>query len=67
MGDGLRLRQIIINLLSNAVKFTDTGEIVLTVDRLEPAAPPNGQPNGREAFTAHFCVRDTGMGIPRNG
>ncbi|WP_406411138.1 response regulator [Streptomyces sp. NBC_01614] len=64
MGDGLRLRQIIINLLSNAVKFTDTGEIVLTVDRLEPAAPPNGQPNGREAFTAHFCVRDTGMGIP---
>lgn len=55
IGDSTRLRQIIINLLSNAVKFTDQGAItieisasILDLDKAE----------------FHFCVRDTGIGIP---
>ncbi|WP_406419403.1 response regulator [Streptomyces sp. NBC_01614] len=69
MSDGMRLRQILVNLLSNAVKFTETGEVVLTVSRLPPAhdAPQSAAPEGQEAFTVQFSVRDTGMGIPPDG
>ncbi|MEL7036112.1 MAG: response regulator [Cyanobacteria bacterium J06592_8] len=31
IGDGARLRQILVNLLSNAVKFTAAGEVVVSV------------------------------------
>ncbi|MEO7573960.1 MAG: GAF domain-containing protein [Acidimicrobiales bacterium] len=51
-GDVTRLRQVLVNLLANAVKFTETGEVVLTV---EP---------GDEPGNLHLSVRDTGIGIP---
>lgn len=50
MGDGQRLRQVILNLLGNAVKFTESGEVLLEV-----AAGPEW---------LEVSVRDTGPGIP---
>ena len=55
LGDSTRLRQIILNLLTNAVKFTDSGEVLLTVE-----AVAGGQ--GEERF--RVTVADTGIGIP---
>jgi signal transduction histidine kinase/DNA-binding response OmpR family regulator len=56
IGDGSRLRQILLNLLNNAVKFTDQGEVVVSV------APVATERPGRHRF--HVAVRDTGIGIP---
>jgi two-component system, sensor histidine kinase and response regulator len=55
-GDPLRIRQILINFANNAVKFTDRGEIVIRVERLDEASP-------RPRIRLRFEVRDTGIGI----
>ncbi len=59
VGDGGRLRQVILNLLSNAVKFTERGEVVVTVGgtRLHGG-------RGRPRWEIRVDVRDTGIGIP---
>ena len=54
--DPLRLKQILINLLSNACKFTRNGDILLKVTERSIAGKT----------VAHFCVRDTGTGIPED-
>ena len=51
--DPARLRQILFNLVGNALKFTEAGRINISVDQQN--CPPN---------TLHFCVTDTGIGIP---
>jgi PAS domain S-box-containing protein len=55
VGDGGRLRQIILNLVGNAIKFTDQGEVGVnvTVDQ-----------RGANDVRLRFTVRDTGIGIP---
>jgi CheY-like chemotaxis protein len=55
LGDGTRLRQIVVNLLTNAVKFTERGEVVLTVE---------SETVVDNVHTLHFAVHDTGIGIP---
>lgn len=54
-GDPGRLRQIIINLLGNAIKFTHTGEVVLSVKKL--------QDESGNCVRLHVEVADTGVGL----
>ncbi|RLS57204.1 MAG: response regulator [Planctomycetota bacterium] len=54
LGDGLRLRQIVLNLVGNAIKFTDKGEVVVSVHR---------ETQTESSVLLHFAVRDTGIGI----
>ncbi len=54
LGDGDRLRQILLNLLSNAMKFTDRGEIVVTL---------KGQRDEYGVFWLEMAVADSGLGI----
>jgi PAS domain S-box-containing protein len=56
LGDGLRLRQIILNLLGNAAKFTPRGSINLRARLLEI----------EDEATLCIEVEDTGIGIPRD-
>jgi PAS domain S-box-containing protein len=63
VGDATRLRQILINLLNNAIKFTDTGEVVLSVDG---KALESGEEVAGRWHRLHFAVRDSGIGIPRD-
>ncbi|QUL54303.1 PAS domain S-box protein [Paenibacillus tritici] len=55
IGDGERLKQVLLNLVGNAVKFTSTGGIKVGVQRIA------GSPAG---VTLQFTVADTGSGIP---
>jgi signal transduction histidine kinase/CheY-like chemotaxis protein len=55
IGDGQRLKQVLLNLVGNAVKFTDAGTVTL---ELRP-----GPPGALGGLSASFEVRDTGVGI----
>jgi CheY-like chemotaxis protein len=54
--DAVRVRQILANLLSNAVKFTREGRV-----KLEWGIETDGAKG-----SVHFCVTDTGIGIPQD-
>ncbi len=55
LGDGDRLRQVLMNVVGNAVKFTDAGHVVVAVTtrRLRDGTAE-----------VHVAVTDTGPGIP---
>lgn len=52
IGDPNRIRQVVLNFLTNAVKFTETGEVLLRVERGD--AGPN---------SLRIAVTDSGIGI----
>jgi PAS domain S-box-containing protein len=55
--DAGRLRQVIVNLVGNAIKFTETGEVVLSVEQVDRSG---------NFVTLQFQVADTGIGIPED-
>ncbi|MBI9020602.1 MAG: response regulator, partial [Verrucomicrobia bacterium] len=55
IGDDSRLRQILLNLLSNAIKFTQEGEVIIEIGRVETSDP--------DLCELICSVRDTGIGI----
>lgn len=56
LGDGLRLRQIVLNLLGNAAKFTAAGGVDLVA---------RAEMRGADEQVLVIDVTDTGIGIPR--
>ena len=55
IGDGGRVRQILLNLAGNAVKFTDSGWVRIAVREITREG---------EHSTLRISVQDTGIGIP---
>ncbi|MFM7674350.1 MAG: response regulator [Synechococcus sp.] len=59
LGDGNRLRQVLLNLVSNAVKFTSQGSVLVRLSR-----PGGSEPAPFESrCELQFQVEDTGIGI----
>jgi len=56
VSDVTRLRQILVNLINNAIKFTDQGEILVSVKRINTID---------DSAEIQFSVKDTGIGIPK--
>ena len=55
IGDEGRFRQILINLVGNAIKFTESGEVVVTIEE---------EARFDDRISLLVSVRDTGIGIP---
>jgi signal transduction histidine kinase/ActR/RegA family two-component response regulator len=56
VGDPLKLSQILINLIGNSVKFTQNGDVVVRVKKLE-------EKNSKVSL--HFEIEDNGVGISK--
>jgi two-component system, sensor histidine kinase and response regulator len=57
-GDAGRVRQVLVNLIGNAIKFTEAGEVIVQASAEEES---------EHYVKVRFTVRDTGIGISREG
>jgi PAS domain S-box-containing protein len=57
VGDELRLNQVLINLINNAIKFTQKGQILFKVIKLD---------SSNNKINLKFSIQDTGIGIKEN-
>ena len=53
-GDPMRLGQVLTNLVNNAIKFTESGEILLSIQKLD---------EGQNKTLLQFSIQDTGIGM----
>ena len=56
-GDASRLRQILINLTGNAIKFSNSGDIIISVNKINQKD---------EDLELQFSVKDCGIGISQD-
>lgn len=56
-GDPIRFTQVVSNLVNNALKFTETGHVLVTIERLDQMRGTTAQ------VTMRVAVEDTGIGI----
>ncbi|MCW2743200.1 MAG: multi-sensor hybrid histidine kinase [Blastococcus sp.] len=56
VGDGARLRQVVVNLVANAVKFTAEGQVVIGLSSAV----------SDDRMSCRLSVSDTGIGIPEH-
>lgn len=54
IGDGVRLKQVLLNLTGNAIKFTERGRVIIHVRATR---------RDENSALVAFAVRDTGIGI----
>ncbi len=57
IGDPGKIRQVLFNLCGNAIKFTNEGHIILSVNPIRIS---------ETEATLFICVKDTGIGIPKD-
>jgi len=58
IGDAGRLRQILLNFVNNAIKFTESGQVLLSIEQISKGEP---KPGGR--IKCNLSVSDTGIGM----
>jgi len=66
IGDPLRLQQILINLIINAIKFTESGEVNISIKKIEARSNTNVKTSintSNSKIYIQFMVTDTGIGM----
>ncbi|MEH2329901.1 PAS domain S-box protein [Nostoc sp.] len=70
VSDLTRLRQVLMNLLNNAIKFTETGEVLLSVElgtvelnKKTSSQSPIPVEKKQLLYEIQFAIKDTGIGI----
>lgn len=54
LGDPVRIKEILLNMITNAIRYTETGQVVVFVERIE---------NAIDEVKIKFKVDDTGIGM----